>query len=140
MSLLQRTVRTLLPHLSRSLTVSNKLNTKKVKLTFIDRDGHHKNLTAITGASLYDVIVDNNIEFDGFGACEGSLSCSTCHLILDKELFTRIDEALDEELDMLDLATELTETSRLGCQVYVDETMDGSVIRLPRTVTDRRDG
>ena len=55
---------------------------------------------------------------DGFGACEGTLACSTCHLIFKDEDFKRLEEeATDEELDMLDLAFGLTDTSRLGCQV-----------------------
>ena len=65
-----------------------------------------------------DVVVRNEIDIDGFGACEGTLACSTCHLIFSEEDFNKIDEeATDEELDMLDLAFGLTDTSRLGCQV-----------------------
>ena len=45
------------------------------------------------------------------GACEGTLSCSTCHIIFKKEDFDKItEEATDEELDMLDLAFGLTDT------------------------------
>ena len=51
------------------------------------------------------------------GACEGSLACSTCHVILEESVFDKLDEPSDDENDMLDLAFALTETSRLGCQV-----------------------
>lgn len=45
------------------------------------------------------------------GACEGTLSCSTCHLIVDKEWFDKIPDFLtEEEQDMLDLAFGLTDT------------------------------
>jgi ferredoxin len=44
------------------------------------------------------------------GACEGTLSCSTCHLILRKEDYTQLKPATDEENDMLDLAYGLTDT------------------------------
>lgn len=45
------------------------------------------------------------------GACEGTLACSTCHLILSKSDYDRLPEKpTDEELDMLDLAYELTDT------------------------------
>lgn len=45
------------------------------------------------------------------GACEGSLACSTCHVIVeDEELFNRLPEADDDENDMLDLAFGLTDT------------------------------
>lgn len=45
------------------------------------------------------------------GACEGTLACSTCHLVFKKSDFDKIkDEQTDEELDMLDLAYGLTDT------------------------------
>ena len=89
------------------------------------------------GDNLLDIAINNDIDLDGFGACEGTLACSTCHVIFtpvcilhpmkrhqvckfefSQEDFAKIeDEATDEELDMLDLAFGLTEESRLGCQV-----------------------
>jgi ferredoxin len=44
------------------------------------------------------------------GACEGSLACSTCHVIVDPEYYNKLEEPTDEENDMLDLAFGLTET------------------------------
>lgn len=44
------------------------------------------------------------------GACEGTLACSTCHLIFEKNTFQKLETISDEELDMLDLAYGLTET------------------------------
>lgn len=44
------------------------------------------------------------------GACEGTLACSTCHLIFEKDAFQKLGAISDEELDMLDLAYGLTET------------------------------
>ena len=45
------------------------------------------------------------------GACEGTLTCSTCHVILKKEDYDRLpSKPSEEELDMLDLAYELTDT------------------------------
>jgi ferredoxin-2, mitochondrial len=66
------------------------------------------------------------------GACEGSLACSTCHVIVeDKEMFDRLPEACDDENDMLDLAFGLTETSRLGCQIIAKEDIDGIRVKIP---------
>lgn len=63
------------------------------------------------GDTLLDLVVNHNVDIDGFGACEGTLSCSTCHLILKQEDFDKIKEKpTDEELDMLDLAYGLTDT------------------------------
>jgi hypothetical protein len=44
------------------------------------------------------------------GACEGSLACSTCHVVVDPAYYEKLDEPTDEENDMLDLAFGLTET------------------------------
>ena len=44
------------------------------------------------------------------GACEGTLACSTCHLILPEDVYAKLPPPVDEELDMLDLAYELTDT------------------------------
>ena len=66
------------------------------------------------------------------GACESSLACSTCHVIvLQQDYFDRIPEPSDEENDMLDLAFGLTETSRLGCQVKMSEGLRGIKVRIP---------
>jgi len=72
---------------------------------------------------------ENDIELEG--ACEGSLACSTCHVIVDSEFYVKLPEAVDEENDMLDLAFGLTDTSRLGCQVKLTKELDGMRVRLP---------
>lgn len=44
----------------------------------------------------------------------------------------------DEELDMLDLAFELTDTSRLGCQIILSKELHGLEVRVPTTINDAR--
>ena len=112
---------------------------KKVTLYFVDRHGEKHKATATVGDSLLDVIIDNDFNFETYGVCEGTISCSTCHVILDPDTFSDMEDPLMDELDMLDLACGLTETSRLGCQVYVTEEMDGVTIKLPEEITDARD-
>ena len=91
------------------------------------------------GDNLLDIAINNDIDIDGFGACEGTLACSTCHVIFTEEDFAKIDdEATDEELDMLDLAFGLTDTSRLGCQVCMSKALDGVVVKVPAGVNDQR--
>lgn len=65
------------------------------------------------------------------GACGGELACSTCHLIFDQEVYDTLPPKSDEEEDMLDLAFELTETSRLGCQINVTKEFEGIKVRIP---------
>lgn len=84
-------------------------------------------------------MINNNIDIEGFGACEGTLTCSTCHLIFCQEVYDKLpSKPCDEELDMLDLAYDLSDTSRLGCQVTLTEDLDGIEVRVPTTVNDAR--
>ena len=99
------------------------------KITFIERDGTRRELDAQVGMSVMEVARRHDIDIEG--ACEGSLACSTCHVIVDAEWYGRLREASEEEEDMLDLAFNLTRTSRLGCQIVVTEELDGLVVQLP---------
>uniref|UniRef100_A0A8B9FGN7 2Fe-2S ferredoxin-type domain-containing protein n=2 Tax=Amazona TaxID=12929 RepID=A0A8B9FGN7_9PSIT len=110
----------------------------QVTVHFINRDGERLTATAKEGQSLLEVVINQNLAIDGFGACEGTLACSTCHLIFEKDAFQKLDAISDEELDMLDLAYGLTETSRLGCQVCIKKSMDGLTVRVPMDVSDMR--
>ena len=99
------------------------------KITFIERDGTRRELDAPVGMTVMEVARRHDIDIEG--ACEGSLACSTCHVIVDAEWYGRLREASEEEEDMLDLAFNLTRTSRLGCQIVVTEELDGLVVQLP---------
>ncbi|KAI3802781.1 hypothetical protein L1987_30924 [Smallanthus sonchifolius] len=88
---------------------------KKISVTFVDKDGEETQIKVPIGMSMLEAAHQNDIELEG--ACEGSLACSTCHVILmDVEHYNKLEDPTDEENDMLDLAFGLTETSRLGCQ------------------------
>ncbi|XP_056611047.1 adrenodoxin [Triplophysa dalaica] len=111
---------------------------EKVTVNFVNRDGKRISVTALTGNSILDVVVDQNLDFDGFGACEGTLACSTCHVILEEDVYKKLGSISDEEMDMLDLAYGLTDTSRLGCQVCLRKDLEGMILRVPETVADAR--
>ncbi|XP_037032036.1 adrenodoxin-like protein 2, mitochondrial [Bradysia coprophila] len=112
---------------------------EEVTVTFIRANGERITTKGKIGDHLLDVVVNNNIDLEGFGACEGTLTCSTCHLILKQEDFDRLPEkAGDEELDMLDLAYDLTDTSRLGCQITLTKELDGLEVKVPATINDAR--
>jgi ferredoxin, 2Fe-2S len=99
------------------------------KMTFIERNGTHKTVDAPVGLSVLEIAHQHNIDLEG--ACEGSLACSTCHVIVDEQDFERLKEASEDEEDMLDLAFALTHTSRLGCQIMMQDELDGLTVRLP---------
>jgi 2Fe-2S ferredoxin len=99
------------------------------KMTFINHDGTKKEVDAPVGLSVLEIAHRNGIDLEG--ACEGSLACSTCHVIVDQEDYERLNEASEDEEDMLDLAFGLTHTSRLGCQIIITEELDGLTVTLP---------
>ena len=101
------------------------------KVVFIEAGGNRKEVDAPVGFSLLDIAHRNDIDIEG--ACEGSMACSTCHLVVDEAWFGRLEPPSEEEEDMLDLAFGLTRTSRLGCQVTMSEALDGLTVRLPES-------
>ncbi|XP_037321453.2 adrenodoxin [Pungitius pungitius] len=110
----------------------------KVAVNFINRDGEQITVKGSPGDSLLDIVINEDLDFDGFGACEGTLACSTCHLIFDEETYKSLGPVTDEEMDMLDLAYGLTDTSRLGCQICLTKSLEGVVARVPESVADIR--
>jgi 2Fe-2S ferredoxin len=98
-------------------------------ITFIERNGTRKTCDAPLGLSLLEIAHRNMVDLEG--ACEGSLACSTCHVVIEPEWYDLLPEASEDEEDMLDLAFGLTKTSRLGCQIIVTEELDGLVVSLP---------
>ncbi len=64
-------------------------------------------------------------------ACGGQAACSTCHVIVDPEFFPLLPPIQPTEQDMLDLAAEVSETSRLGCQLRFSPLMDGLKVTIP---------
>jgi len=99
------------------------------RITFIDSDGTRHEVNAPAGLSVLEIAHQNDIDLEG--ACEGSLACSTCHVIVDPAWYKRLEPASEDEEDMLDLAFGLEKTSRLGCQIIVTDELDGLTLRLP---------
>jgi 2Fe-2S ferredoxin len=99
------------------------------KMTFIAPDGTRNEVEAPEGLSVLEIAHRNKLELEG--ACEGSLACSTCHIVVAQEWFDKLPDASEDEEDMLDLAFGLTATSRLGCQVIMNKNLDGLVVTLP---------
>lgn len=102
--------------------------TKTVKIIFITK-GERKEFDVPVGTTVLEAAHNNNIDLEG--ACEGSLACSTCHVIVDDKYYGKLEKASEDEEDMLDLAFGLTPTSRLGCQIVMTEELDGLTLTVP---------
>jgi ferredoxin, 2Fe-2S len=97
-------------------------------MTFITAAGERLEIEAESGRSVMEIARQHDLVE---GACEGSLACATCHVIVADEHIGRLANATAEEEDMLDLAVGVRPTSRLGCQIVLTEELDGLTVRLP---------
>ncbi len=100
------------------------------KMVFIEANGNRMEVNAPNGLSVMEIAHRHGVDIEG--ACDGSLACSTCHVIVEAAWAVKLDEASEDEEDMLDLAFGLTETSRLGCQIIMSEELDGLTVNLPQ--------
>lgn len=98
-------------------------------MTFIERNGTAREVDAPLGLSVLEIAHKHGVDVEG--ACEGSLACSTCHVVVDPGWFPKLTKPTEDEEDMLDLAFGLEATSRLGCQLVMTPALDGLVVRLP---------
>lgn len=96
---------------------------------FVKPNGEKITVDAPLGLSILEIAHRNDIDLEG--ACDGSLACSTCHVVVDEQWFDVLQPATEDEEDMLDLAFGLTQTSRLGCQIIITDELDGLVLKLP---------
>jgi len=103
-----------------------------MRVRFIRIDGSISDVEAKAGDRLLEVAHADGQPLEG--TCEGQMACSTCHVILDAADFDRLPRPSEDEEDMLDLAAGATRTSRLSCQIWLDETLDGLTVRIPGEV------
>jgi ferredoxin len=99
------------------------------KITFVQAEGKELTVDVANGISILEAAHKNSVALEG--ACEGSLACSTCHVVIDPAWFPKLKSATEDEEDMLDLAFGLTHTSRLGCQIMMSDALDGIRVSLP---------
>jgi ferredoxin len=107
------------------------------KVVFIERNGNRKEVKTAANVSLLQVAHANDIDMEG--ACEGSMACSTCHVIVDDDWFKKLPAAHATEEDMLDLTYGVARTSRLACQIVVTDALDGLTVRLPSATRNMMD-
>ncbi len=99
-----------------------------VKIIFVT-NGENKEFEVPVGTTVLEAAHNNDISLEG--ACEGSLACSTCHVVVEEKFYNMLSEPTEDEEDMLDLAFGLTPTSRLGCQIVMTKELDGLTLVVP---------
>ncbi|HBO3413583.1 2Fe-2S iron-sulfur cluster-binding protein [Pseudomonas aeruginosa] len=99
-------------------------------LTFIEHDGTEHKVSADIGQSVMQAATFASVP--GIPAdCGGACACATCHAYVDKAWLNRLPALDSTENDMLDCAFERRDNSRLTCQVFMTEELDGLVLHLP---------
>ena len=99
------------------------------KLTFIEKNGDHVEVDAPHGLSVMEVSHKHGVDIEG--SCGGCMACATCHVIVHPDWFGKLDDIKEEEEDMLDIAHDIQKTSRLGCQIIMEDNLDGLIVALP---------
>lgn len=105
-----------------------------IKITFITRDGDRVEAEGQPGDRLLEVAQAAAMPLEG--TCEGQMACSTCHVIIGRDWFGKLPPASEDEEDMLDLAADLSATSRLSCQILLTPELEGMEVRIPRDAHD----
>jgi 2Fe-2S ferredoxin len=99
-------------------------------LTFIEHNGTEHKVSADIGQSVMQAATFASVP--GIPAdCGGACACATCHAYVDEGWLARLPAPDSPENDMLDCAFERRDTSRLTCQVFITEELDGLVLHLP---------
>ena len=100
------------------------------KITYIEHNGKKHVQEVPNGLTVMEGAVQNNIP--GIDAdCGGSCACATCHVYVDEKWFNKLPKKESAEEDMLDMAYEAKKFSRLSCQITVDNSLDGLVVKMP---------
>lgn len=106
------------------------------KITFIFSNGNTQEVEATNGLSIMEIAHQNNI-YEIEGACGGALSCATCHVVVEDSFYNLLDQQNaknEDEDDMLDLVFSPSKTSRLSCQIIMEDKLDGMSIKIPEVM------
>ena len=98
-------------------------------IILVKPDGSEHTIAVENGTMVMEAGRDANLGIEG--TCGGCLSCATCHVIIDPDWFPKTGAPNEDEVDMLDLAFGLSDTSRLGCQIEMSEVLDGLKVTIP---------
>ena len=100
------------------------------KITYIEHNGKSHEVKVANGLTVMEGAVQNNIP--GIDAdCGGSCACATCHVYVDEKWFNKLIKKDSAEEDMLDMAYEPKKFSRLSCQITVEDSLNGLVVKMP---------
>ncbi len=102
-----------------------------MKIFVTDHDGIQHALDAVEGWRVMEIIRDHGLLMKA--ECGGSCACATCHIYVGEGWLSKLEQMSDEEESMLDEAFDVTQGSRLSCQIIMSEALDGLKLRLAKS-------
>ena len=100
------------------------------KITYITQENEKHTIEVQNGLTVMEGAIQNNIP--GIDAdCGGGMACATCHVYVKDEWLNKLPNKEDGEEDMLDMAFEPKQNSRLSCQLVVSDALDGLIVNIP---------
>lgn len=105
-----------------------------IRVEFVTAQGEKVTTQAPENSSLLEAGQACGMPLEG--TCEGQMACSTCHVIIAEEWFSKLGPASDDEEDMLDLAAGVGRHSRLSCQIVLTPDLDGITVHIPSESRD----
>ena len=100
-----------------------------IRISVETRDGSVREIEGSSGVTLMENLRDNGFD-ELLALCGGCCSCATCHVIIAPEFADILSAMSADENDLLDSSDHRTETSRLSCQVVLDERHDRLKVRI----------
>lgn len=102
------------------------------KMTFITPSGEETTVEARVGWTVLDIAHENEVDIEG--VCGGGMACSTCHVYVAEKFLDKIQPISEEEESILECAADRKPNSRLGCQITLEDDLDGLVVTLPKNI------
>mgnify|MGYP003685925105 FL=1 len=100
------------------------------KITYKDNHDNSKTIGVENGLTVMEGAIQNDIP--GIDAdCGGSMACATCHVYVEEKWLSKLPQAEEAEVDMIDMAYEPKKNSRLSCQLIVTDELDGLKVTTP---------
>ena len=100
------------------------------KITYITHDSTTHEIDVQNGLTVMEGAIQKDIP--GIDAdCGGSMACATCHVYVEEKWLSKLPEAEDAEVDMIDMAFEPKKNSRLSCQLIVTDELEGLTVTTP---------
>ena len=101
-------------------------------IKFIDFEGVERSVDGAVGDSVMETAIRHDVP--GIDAdCGGACACATCHVYIDQAWLSSVGKPADLEEEMLQVADDVKDNSRLSCQIKITAAMDGLVVVTPES-------